>query len=250
MSETRKYPQAVEETIATYDQIAANYAERNEHRHAHWGERMESFIDILAENDAERPLPEMGRPGDDATLEEYLQLVPVLDAGCGGGRDTRLLAAYDLPVLGVDLSQGMLDEAGERTARRLPKGYIRYALMDLRRLEIPDGGCRGVWCSASLLHVPRHVAPRAAGEIARVTRSGGPVAVFLKARTGDRPTEEMLDYEYLELPGVRRYYSYYTRDEAVALLEDAGLRVIDATELRTDRLPSASDWVTILARKP
>ena len=27
--------------------------------------------------------------------------------------------------------------------------------MDLRRLELPDESCRGVWCSASLLHLPR-----------------------------------------------------------------------------------------------
>ena len=141
--------QAVELTTATYDQVARNYAERNEQMRPAWAERIDEFVDLLRENEAQAPLPELGRPGDDITLEEYLNFVPVLDAGCGTGRDARAIAAQGLPVLGVDLSQGMLDEAGERTPRRLPAGFIRYALMDLRRgpaghigdcrIEIPYG---------------------------------------------------------------------------------------------------------------
>src|SRR5258708_15898347 len=108
----RRSAQAVEITMATYDRVARNSAERNERIPPHWVERMEQFVDLLAENAERNPIPELGRPGDDATLDEYLQLVPVLDAGCGPGRDARALAAYGLPVLAVDLSQGMLDEAG------------------------------------------------------------------------------------------------------------------------------------------
>ena len=94
--ETPKNPQffqAVELTTATYDRAARNYAERNERRMPHWTERMEQFMDLLARNAGEHPLPEVpGRPGDEASLEEFLQFVPVLDAGCGPGRDARALA--------------------------------------------------------------------------------------------------------------------------------------------------------------
>ena len=246
-----RFAQAVEITTATYDQVARNYAERNEHAPAHWTERMEQFVDLLAENAERNPLPELGRPGDDATLEEYLQLVPVLDAGAGPGRDARSLAAYGLPVLAVDLSQGMLDAAGERTARRLPKGYIRYALMDLRHLDdLPDGSCRGVWCSASLLHLPKRVAPRAVAELARVARRGAPVAIFLKRREEDGESERMEAYTHVDdLPESRRFFAFYTVDEARELVASSGLELLEVETVPDARQPDLPGWVSLLARK-
>lgn len=249
-----QFAQAIELTTATYDQYAEEYAERNEAMGEHWTARMEQFVDLMHENEARHPIPDYGRPGDDCTLDEYLMLVPVLDAGCGPGRDARALAGFDLPVLGIDLSQGMLDAAGERTPRRLRHGSIRYALMDMRRLELPDASCRGVWCSASLLHLPKRTTPRAVAELARVARRGAPVVVFLKRRAGET-AEEMLPYPGTQTPGEaptlagRRFFAYYTADEARALLESAGLAVVDATEFADER-PGQPGWVSLLARKP
>ncbi len=249
---TPRFAQAVEITTATYDQVARNYAERNDQTPAHWTERMEQFVDLLAENAERNPLPEVsGRPGDDATLDEYLELVPVLDAGCGAGRDARALAAHGLPVLAVDLSQGMLDAAGERTPRRLPKGYLRYALMDLRHLnDVPDGSCRGVWCSASLLHLPKRVAPRAVSELARVARRGAPVAIFLKRREEDGEAERMEPYQHVEdQPELRRFFAFYTPDEARELVESAGLELLEVATAPDARQPDRPGWVSLLARK-
>lgn len=251
MSNDPRFFQAVEVTTATYDRIAANYAERNERMSPHWAERMEQFVDLLGEASDAYPIPDLGgRPGDDITLDEYLQFVPVLDAGCGTGRDARALAAHDLPVLGVDLSQGMLDEAGERTARRLPHGSIRYAIMDLRRLELPDAACRGVWCSASLLHLPRRTAPRAMGELARAARKGAPLAIFLKLRREDEEPERFIPYEFAGTPDARRFYAFYTEDEARDLVEHAGLAIVDIATAPDPRTPEALGWVSLLARKP
>ena len=245
-----RFAQAIEITTATYDRVARNYAERNDTISGHWVERMEQLVELLVDNDARQPIPDLGRPGDDATLEEYLNFVPVLDAGCGPGRDTRLLASHGLPVLGVDISQGMLDEAGERTARRLPVGFIRYALMDLRRLDLPDASCRGVWCSASLLHLPLRSAPRAARELVRVTRPGGPIVVFLKRRAPDSEPEKMVTYEHLENDEGQRFFAYYTPDEARALLENAGAEMLDVTTVPGMRVSDTMGWVSLLARRP
>lgn len=249
MEHDTRFAQAVELTTATYDRAASDYAARNDDMQPHWIERMAQFLDLLARAEAERPIPELGRPGDDITLEEYVDFLPVLDAGCGPGRDARALAAHGLPVLGVDLSQGMLDEARQRTPMRLPKGAIRYAIMDLRRLDLPDACCRGVWCSASLLHIPRKTAPRAIGELARVVRPGAPVIVFLK-RLGEGESERMVPYPVPHVTDLSRFYAYYTPEEARMLVEDAGLAVVDVMTTDDLRTADAVGWVSILARKP
>jgi SAM-dependent methyltransferase len=250
MTDEAQFAQAVEVTIATYDRIAANYAERNaEARGPLWSSRMESFLDLLRSAEEQMPIAALPFPGSDAEMEEYLATVPVLDAGCGAGRDARALAVHGLPVLAVDLSQAMLDEARARTAQKLPQGMIRYALMDLRRLELPDACCRGVWCSASLVHVPRHVAPRAVGELARVARRGAPLAVFLKL-AGQGAEQRFNPYEHLELPDAWRFYAYYSPDEARQLIEGAGFAVRDLETWTGDpQPPDAPGWVAVLATR-
>jgi ubiquinone/menaquinone biosynthesis C-methylase UbiE len=248
MSENAKFAQAVEITTAAYDEMAGYYAEHHEEMSEHWSERMEQFVELLAEAEEKRPIPELGRPGDDATLEQYLQFIPVLDAGCGPGRDARALAGNGLPVLGADISQGMLDEAIERTPRRLPTGYIRYAIMDMRRLALPDASCRGVWCSASLLHIPRRTVHRAMAELARVLRRGGPLVIFLK-RQESQMAEEFQPYQQSET-GARRFFAFYTEDEARELVATAGLEVLDLATTPNHDNPLAPHWISLLARKP
>jgi SAM-dependent methyltransferase len=245
-----RYFQATEITTATYDQQANDYAERNANQSPFWAERMERFIALMEEALEERPIADLlslGRPGDDITLEEYLQFVPALDAGCGPGRDARALAAQGLPVLAVDISQGMLDAAGERTARRLPKGAIRYALMDLRRLDLPDASVRGVWCSASLLHVPRRSAPRAMAELSRVARPGAPVVIFLKKRNPDETAEVFEPYPGDNPDHLTRYFSYFSEDEVKTLVTNAELELLELEV--SDPMRLERRWIAAVARK-
>jgi SAM-dependent methyltransferase len=247
MSEDARFAQAVEITIATYDRAAANYATRNQEQPPFWAERMRQFVGLL-DAAADPSLADLPLPEPDAALEEYLGAAPVLDAGCGAGRDARALAAHGLPVLAVDLSQGMLDAARERTARRLSLGAIHYALLDLRRLDLPDACCRGVWCSASLLHLPKPVAPRAMAELARVARSGAPLMLFLK-QAGPAADQTFHAYEYVALPDARRFFAYYTPDEAAELVRRAGFAAQEVWLTEEPRPPDAPGWIAVAATR-
>jgi ubiquinone/menaquinone biosynthesis C-methylase UbiE len=119
--------------------------------------------------------------------------------------------------------------------------------MDLRRLELPDASCRGVWCSASLLHIPRQTAPRAVAELARVSRAGAPIVVFLKRQQGAEQ-EEFQHYQFSDAGDARRFFAYYTPEEARQLLEDAGLAILDQASVPGDS-PSAPEWISLVARK-
>lgn len=92
-----------------------------------------------------------------------------LDAACGTGRYSAILAARGHRVVGVDSSPGMLERARER----VPGGDFR--LGDLTRLPVGDGAVGLVVCGLALTHVA-DLGPVLA-EFARVLRPGGHAVV-------------------------------------------------------------------------
>jgi ubiquinone/menaquinone biosynthesis C-methylase UbiE len=109
---------------------------------------------------------------------EGLRLAPghrALDVGCGLGDDVFAMAER-VPggdVTGVDLSEGMIEEARRRAPPGLP---VSVQVADARALPFADGAFDAVRTERLLMHVPD--APRAVAEMARVTRPGGRVTAF------------------------------------------------------------------------
>jgi hypothetical protein len=83
-------------------------------------------------------------------------------------------------------------------------------------------------------------------ELSRVARAGAPTAIFLKAQ-GDLDPEEFQEYEYGGISG-KRFFAYYTPEEARHLLEMAGFTVIEET-ISPGAEPPSPDWISLLARK-
>lgn len=93
----------------------------------------------------------------------------VLDAACGTGRYSLVLAERGHQVIGVDQSAAMLEIA----RGKLPAADFRQA--DLTELPLPDHSVDAVVCALALVHIP-DVAP-ALREFARVLRPGGRVII-------------------------------------------------------------------------
>lgn len=102
----------------------------------------------------------------------------VLDAGCGSGRDAKAFADAGFEVTAFDASAELARLASvhcgfEVTVRRFE---------DIGEVETFDG----IWCCASLLHVPLAAMPTTLDRLWRALRPGGTLYVSFKHGTGER----------------------------------------------------------------
>ncbi|HEU5031084.1 MAG TPA: class I SAM-dependent methyltransferase [Spirillospora sp.] len=109
---------------------------------------------------------------DEPIVADILDTLPAgdaLDAACGTGRFSAVLAERGHRVVGVDGSPDMID----RARSRVPDAEFRTG--DLRHLPVADGSVDLVLCALALTHVPA-LGP-AFGEFARVLRPGGHLVI-------------------------------------------------------------------------
>jgi SAM-dependent methyltransferase len=93
-----------------------------------------------------------------------------LDFGCGAGRLSQALAAYVDEVVGVDVSEPMLE-----TARALePEGRVRFVLNTAESLAFLETASVDIsYSSLVLQHLPPPLARGYLAELVRVLRPGG-----------------------------------------------------------------------------
>ena len=128
------------------------------------------------------PLDQFHVRGLPATLElaGALDLGPesrVLDVGAGLGGAARCLAAtYGCHVTGIDLSEPFVDAAKLLTARCGLSERVAFQVADALALPFDDGAFDVAWTQ----HVAMNIfdRPRLYGEIARVLRAGGLLAIY------------------------------------------------------------------------
>lgn len=135
-----------------------------------------SSYDALAERYAEEIGDELiGKPVDRALYGCFAELVrelsgagrPVGDVGCGPGHVCRYLAGLGLPVIGVDISPGMVRVA------RLRHPHLRFEVGQFARLPAADAEWAGAVAPYSIIHLDRDGRRAAFAELARVVVAGG-----------------------------------------------------------------------------
>lgn len=105
----------------------------------------------------------------------------VLDAGCGSGRDAKAFSALGYQVEAFDASAEMIELATAYTG--LPVRQMTFsALEDEERYD-------GIWCCASLLHLPQAELPEAMRRLARALKPGGVWYLSFKYGVGEREKE-------------------------------------------------------------
>lgn len=105
----------------------------------------------------------------------------VLDAGCGSGRDSKAFAGLGYDVDAFDASPEMVAMASQHSG--LAVRQMRFA--EVEAVSRYDG----IWCCASLLHVPSAELPDALHRLARALKPGGIWYVSFKYGEGERAKE-------------------------------------------------------------
>ncbi|ASW53764.1 bifunctional 2-polyprenyl-6-hydroxyphenol methylase/3-demethylubiquinol 3-O-methyltransferase UbiG [Plantactinospora sp. KBS50] len=167
-------------------------------------------------------------PGLEQELKTFLDTLPdgpVLDLGCGAGRDAQLTAAAGRTVVIADATPELLCVAAARLGR--PAAVC----CDAVALPFRSGCFAGIIASGVLLHLPKPYTAAALAGVRRALVPGGRALISMKygGQDGWRATEEF---------PAARWFTYYEPAEFADACRAAGLRV---TQL--DR-STRKDWFT------
>lgn len=115
-------------------------------------------------------------PAEEILVVDYFaEHARVLDLGCGAGRTSIALAELGLPVFGIDVSAAMVEVARYQARQAGVGDDVDFAVMDARRLELPDASFDAALYSYNGIELVPGVAGkrRVFDEVARVLVPGG-----------------------------------------------------------------------------
>jgi ubiquinone/menaquinone biosynthesis C-methylase UbiE len=140
-----------------------------------------------------------------------------LDLACGTGAVAERAAAAGADVTGIDLAPVLIETANER-ARDLGLD-IDYAVGDAERLELADASFDKVSSTCGIMFTPDHEAT--AGELARVTKPGGKIALGNWTPTGGLAKMFAVMAPYMPAPPPSSPFAWGDEAHVTELLGDA-----------------------------
>jgi superfamily II DNA or RNA helicase/SAM-dependent methyltransferase/SOS-response transcriptional repressor LexA len=165
--------------------------------------------------------------------ETFLSKLPgkatILDAGCGSGRDAKAFHDRGHIVHAFDASAELADLA----SRHCGFAVATRTFSEVSDIEAYDG----IWCCASLLHVPAPDMPMILGRLWRALRPGGCIYLSFKVGAGER------------LHGGRRFTDAddgILRGWLAAIPEVSGIETWLTADQRPDR---ADQWLNALVSR-
>ncbi len=143
----------------------------------------------------------------------------VLDAATGTGAVAILAAARGADVIGQDLAPVLIDTARERAAKE--GATVQFEVGDAEQMTYEDASFDVVTSTCGVMFAPDHAA--VAGELARVTRPGGRIALACWTPEGGLGQLFGMMKPFLATPpdGVGSPFAWGKEDHVRELLGDA-----------------------------
>ena len=160
-----------------------------------------------------------------------------LDLACGTGAVAERAAAAGADVTGIDLAPVLIDTARER-AESLGL-TIDYAVGDAENLDLPDASFDKLSSTCGVMFAPDHQA--VAGELARVTKPGGRIALANWTPTGGLAKMFAVMAPYLPAPPPSSPFAWGDEARVTELLGESFELQLEE-HVSTLRVPSGEDY--------
>lgn len=181
-----------------------------------------------AQIDAYAELTSRDKP--DPVLLAFIERIPsggyVLDLGCGPANAAAEMRRNGLRVDPVDASAEMVRLANQ--THDIGARQATFEEIDVEQMY------DGVWANFSLLHASTTDFSRYLAALHRALKPAGSFHIGMKL--GNGAARDRLG----------RHYSYYSKDELSALLNDAGFTIVDTTTGKAQGLAGDIEpWITL-----
>lgn len=153
----------------------------------------------------------------------------ILDAGCGSGRDAKAFSEMGYAVEAFDASVELVELARQHTG--LPVKQMRFE--DVTEVERYDG----IWCCASLLHVPLAELPGVMTQLSEALKPGGVWYLSFKYGCGEREKDG------------RRFTDMDESGFAEVLSGLSGVEVMECWQTHDQRPERDDSWINLVLSK-
>lgn len=147
----------------------------------------------------------------------------ILDVGCGNARDLRYLAHCKTDCTGIDISQGMLDEA-RRDLEKSGITSIKLEINDVTQLSYADATFDKAFASEVMEHIPEW--ETGVKNMARVLKPGGTLVLTTPNKWSWYGFDRLILFKYVLRKKEKHPWDVWkSRGELRRAVEAAGLQV-------------------------